>query len=98
MTPGNSNSDKPKTYPMKRPDGTTVRVTVPDDPKPEEMLIDAIRDNLSPQAVATIIAYLQPVSVDDARVQREVRWFSDQLTETLGGADHFNRLMEEVGL
>lgn len=93
----NSN-DKTKTRKRTRPDGKVVNVSVPTDPTPQEMLSDAIRENLSPEAVATIIAYLQPVGVDDPKVQREVQWFSDQLTETLGGVDQFNRLMEEVGL
>jgi hypothetical protein len=97
MTPGNSNSDKPKTYPMKRPDGTTVRVTVPDDPKPEEMLIDAIRDNLSPQAVAAIVACLQPVNTNDPAVTREVQWFASQLVVAVG-SEQINQLLDEIGV
>lgn len=45
-------------------------------------LATAIRDNLSPQAVAAIVAYLQPVSTRDPQVNGEVAWFSEQLVET----------------
>jgi len=89
---------KTKTYPHTRPDGTTVRVSVPDDPQPQDLLTDALRDNLSPQAIATIIAYLQPAHVNDANVQRQVQWFSELLIQTLGGPEQFNRLADEVGL
>lgn len=87
-----------KTHKCTRPDGRIVRVTVPEDPKPEEMLIDALRENLSPEAVATIIAYLQPLSIDNPKVESEVLWFSELLTRLLGGPEQFNRLAEEVGL
>ncbi len=62
-----------------------------------------IRDNLSPEGVATVIAFLQPAAFykpanDDAmRALREVEWLADTLTEMLG-ADEHNRLMEELGL
>lgn len=91
------NSNKPKTYKHTRPDGATVRVTVPEDPKPEEMLIDAIRENLSPQAVAAIIAYLQPVNTNDPGVTREVQWFAKQLTDAIG-SQQINQLMDEIGV
>jgi hypothetical protein len=97
MTPGSIN-DKPKTYKHKRPDGSVVRITVPEDPKPEELLIDALRDNLSPKAVAAIASWLQPASITDENVDREVRWFSEQLAQVLGGWDQQNRLAEELGL
>ena len=67
---------RPKTYET-RMGGKKVRVTVPEDPDPTEVMIEAIQDNLSPAAVATIIAYLQPVRVKDKGVQREVEWFSE---------------------
>ena len=43
--------------------GKKVRVTVPENSEEVELLMHAIQDNLSPQAVATIIAYLQPARV-----------------------------------
>lgn len=62
-----------------------------------------IRDNLSPEAVATIIAFLQtaafyrPANDDAMRALQQVEWFTATLTEMLGVEEH-NRLMEELGL
>jgi len=62
-----------------------------------------IRDNLSPEAVATIIAFLQPAALywpanrDAMQALRQVEWFANTLTDMLGVDDH-NRLMEELGL
>ena len=88
---------RPKTYEADAGD-RKVRVTVPEDPKPEDMLADAVRDNLSPKAVATIVAYLQSASTNDADVDAQVAWFAEQLVEALGGYEAQNRLAEEVGL
>ena len=87
---------KPKTYEAKV-DGRKKRVTVPDDPDPKEMLIDAIQDNLSPQAVVAIAAYLTAARVKNRQVQRQIEWFAGMLVDMLG-VDEFNRLIEEVGL
>ena len=89
---------KPKTYKHARPDGTIVRVTVPEDPKPEELLIDALRENLSPHAVAAIASWLQPATVADASVNQEIGWFRGVLIDALGGYEQQNRLAEELGL
>jgi hypothetical protein len=78
--------------------GKKCRVTVPEDPKPEELLTDALRENLSPHAVAAIAAYLQPIRTMDPEVVRQLRWFAGLLTEVVGGEDELNRLCEEVGL
>ena len=78
--------------------GVKRRVTVPEDPRPEDALADALRENLSPHAVATIAAYLQPVRTMDPEVVRQVRWFAELLTTVVGGEDEINRLAEEVGL
>ena len=88
---------RPKTYEADE-GNRKVRVTVPEDLKPEDVLTDAVRDNLSPQAIATIVAFLQPVRTDDQDVDEEVRWFAEQLVEALGGYEAQNRLAEEVGL
>jgi len=88
--------NKPRTYPVEA-NGRTVRVTVPEDDEPD-VLRDWIQDNLTPQAVATIVSFLQPVRTGDQDVDEEVRWFAEQLTETLGGAKAQSRLAEEVGL
>jgi hypothetical protein len=61
-------------------------------------LIDALRENLSPEAVAAIASWLQPARTNDQNVDREVRWFAEQLAQALGGWDQQNRLAEELGL
>ena len=78
--------------------GKKVRVTIPENPDPTEVMIEAIKDNLSPAAVATIIANLQPARVKDKAVQREVEWFSEELVKAVGGNAAFNQLIDEVGL
>ena len=72
--------------------------TVPVDTKPEELLTNAFRENLSPHAVAAIAAYLQPVRTMDPEVVRQLQWFAELLTTVVGGEDELNRLCEEVGL
>ena len=86
-----------KTYPATI-DGRRVRVTIPEDPKPEEVLRDALRQNLSPQAVAAIAAYLQPAHTKDESVNRQLAWFQDLLVEALGGDEALNRIADELGL
>ena len=88
---------RPRTYEADAGD-RKVRVTVPEDPKPEDVLADVVRGNLSPKAVATIVSYLRTVRTDDADVDDEVRWFAEHLTKMLGGGEAQNRLAEEVGL
>jgi len=61
-------------------------------------LVDALRDNLSPEAVAAIASWLQPARTNDENVDREVRWFGEQLAQALGGWDQQSRLAEELGL
>ena len=85
---------KPATYEADAGD-RKVRVTVPEDPEPEDVLADAIRDNLSPKAVATVVAFLRTVRTDDGDVDDEVRWFAEHLTELLGGGDAQNRLADQ---
>ena len=64
--------------------GRKTRVTIPEDPKPEELLIDAIRENLTPEAVAAIAAWLQPATTRDANVNRQIEWFRQQLVLAIG--------------
>lgn len=85
---------KTKMYAAKH-NGKRVRVTIPENDASN--LFDAIREQLSPKAVAAIAAYLQPVSTKDSAVNKEVTWFYNQLIEMLG-AEEFNALCEEVGL
>ena len=88
---------RPETYKHTRPDGKTVRVTVPD-ATDEDILFDAIRDNFSPQAMAVLAAYLDAVATNNADVNRQVNWFADRLIERVGGRAAYNRLCDEVGL
>ncbi len=63
----------------------------------------AIRDNLTPEAVATIAAFLQVAAfhrTDNEAAHAalcEVERFADELTKLLGVDEH-NRLIEELGL
>jgi len=88
--------EKPKIYETQI-NGRKTRVTVPDNPNPKEILIDAIRDNFSPKAVATIASCLQTVRTNDQEVDREVWWLIELLGEMLG-EDEMNRLIDELGL
>ena len=88
---------RPKTYEADE-GNRKVRVTVPEDPKPEDVLLDALRDSLSPQAIATIVAFLQPVRTNAPEVDEQVGWFAERLVEAVGGYEAQSRLAEEVGL
>jgi hypothetical protein len=63
----------------------------------------AIRDNLSPEGIAAIIAFLQPAAfykpanADAIAALQQVEWLAQTLTEMLG-ADEHNRLIEQLGL
>ncbi len=69
----------------------------------QEAFEKVIQDNLSPEGVATIIAFLQPAAFHKPahegalRGLRQAEWFANTLTEMLG-VDELNRLMEELGL
>ena len=91
-----SKRKRPETYEVEHGD-RKVRVTVPE-AIDEQVLFDAIRDNLSPHAVAAIVAYLQPVRTNNPDVDRQVHWFAERLTELLGDDQLQNRLAEELGL
>jgi len=64
----------------------------------EQVLFDALQDNLSPQAVAAIVAYLQPAKTSNTEVNRQLGWLAERLTELVGGPDALNRLTDELGL
>jgi hypothetical protein len=69
----------------------------------QEAFEKVIRDNLSPEGVATIIALLQPAAFykpaneDAVGGLQQAEWLADTLTEMLG-VDEVNRLFEELGL
>lgn len=64
----------------------------------EQDLFDALQDNLSPQAVAAVVAYLQPATTNNDAVNRQLRWFAERLTELVGGPEQLARLGDELGL
>jgi len=72
--------------------------TTNDPADPAKELRDLIQDCMSPEAVAAIVAYLQPAHCGDEQVDRQVQWFAEQLVEALGGDDAFNRVCDELGL
>ena len=59
---------------------------------------DAIRDALSPEAVALAASYLLTARCDDEDVNMEVRWFAEQLIELLGGDEAFSQTCKGIGL
>ena len=61
-----------------------------------DVLQDALRDNLSPEAVVGIVAYLQPANAKKPSVQGEIVWFRELLEGMLG--DEVNDLFEEIGV
>ena len=79
--------------------GKNGRVTIPEnDESCCQKLFEAIREQLSPEAVASIIAHLQPAHTNDQDVDREVRWFAAELTKLVGGNERVTELMEELNL
>jgi len=76
--------------------GKKVRVTVP--ANDEQDLFDAVREQISPHAVAAIVAYLQPARTNNSDVDRQIRWFAEELTKLVGGDEQQSRLAEELGL
>ena len=90
------NKAKPKTYPAVI-NGRRVRVTVPEDPAPGELLLDAVRENFSPGAVAAIVAHLQPAKTNNQKADREVAWLAERLVRLLG-RPQYDALREELGL
>ena len=63
----------------------------------------AIRDNLSPGGMATIISVLQPATMqrppteDAQRGLDELEWFANTLIEAIG-VDEYQRLLEDMCL
>ena len=63
------------------------------------VLCDVLRDNLSPQAVAVLVARLVAGKTPEAEVDRELTWFTNVLVaEVLGGPEALDRLAKEAGL
>lgn len=61
----------------------------------EQELFDAIREQLSPEAVAAIAADLTP-DTDDPNVNHQVLWFRQQLIAMLGNKEYAS-ILNEIG-
>lgn len=86
---------RPETYETEM-NGRKVRATVPANDEGE--LFDAIREQLSPHAAASIVAHLQGARTNDVQVDGQVHWFAEELVKLLGGYEQQARLAEELGL
>ena len=86
---------RPDTYEAEV-NGRKVRVTVPEND--ESDLFAAVREQMSPHAVAAIVSFLQPVRTNNSDVDRQVHWFAEELTKLVGGDEQQSRLAEELGL
>ena len=87
--------NRPQTYEAQM-NGKKVRVTVPENDESE--LFEAVREQLSPHAVASIISHLQGAHTNNNEVDHQVHWFTEELTKLLGGYEYQARLAEELGL
>ncbi|HOD84782.1 MAG TPA: hypothetical protein PKG77_25480 [Phycisphaerae bacterium] len=87
--------NRPETYEAEV-NGKKVRVTVPEND--ESDLFAAVREQMSPHAVAAIVSFLQPVRTNNSDVDRQVHWFAEELTKLVGGYEQQSRLAEELGL
>ncbi|MFA7455668.1 MAG: hypothetical protein WCZ10_14530 [Desulfobulbaceae bacterium] len=67
----------------------------PQDDSLEQILIDALRDNFTPEAIAAIAADLTPDTKDPA-VNRQVTWFRT-LLESMLGSEGFAQALQEIG-
>ena len=76
--------------------GKKVRVTVPEND--EQELFDAMREQLSPHAVASIVSHIQGAQTNNQDVDRQVHWFAEELCKLLGGYERQAKLAEELGL
>ena len=63
-----------------------------------DALFALLRDNLSPEAVTSIVAHVQGASTNDPMADQQVRWFAERLVRLLGGNAAFAQHMEELGL
>ena len=58
----------------------------------------AIRDALSPEAVALAASELLLARCDNEDVDLEVRWLAEQLIDLLGGDEAFSQTCKGIGL
>ena len=68
-----------------------------------EALESALRDTLSPEGIATILAFLQPATMqrpqndEQRKALCELEWFTETLMNMLG-VEGYNRLLDELCL
>jgi len=86
-------------------DDNNAKTTTQRDRKPvaasndNQNLRNALRENLSPEAVAAIAHRLTPTPKSGHReLDAEVTWFATLLAETLGGWNQQERIIQELGL
>lgn len=82
--------------PVRYDAGKGRKVTVPGND--EQDLFDAVREQLSPHAIAAIASCLQTSRTNNPDVDRQVGWFQEQLCQLVGGYEQQSRLAEELGL
>lgn len=75
------------------PTNTPARTPHRDDAE----LFDHLREQLSPEAIVSIAAWLQPAATNNAKVNREVAWFQGKLIQMLG-TTQYNCIAEDLGL
>ena len=63
-----------------------------------EALKNAIREEMTPQAIALTIAYLQGAKAPHQSATTEVGWLCDRLTELVGGPKMLSKLFDEIGV
>jgi CRISPR/Cas system-associated endonuclease Cas3-HD len=69
----------------------------------QEAFEKVIRDNLSPEGVATIIAFLQPATMNRPATEEqrkallELEWFANTLMDLIGN-EEYARLLDELCL
>jgi len=72
-----------------------------EEPKTDDakILIDAIKDNISPKAAAAMGCFLLDVKlpIGDDDVWRELSWLAEEIIAALGESE-FARLCDEMGL
>ena len=83
-----------------------LRAALGNDDEPEASeLVEVLKDNLSPEAVAAIAismardsAELFPLAAEAPEPFRQAAWFREQLIQMVGGEKHFRRICaDEVG-
>jgi len=62
-----------------------------------ECLAAAVKDTLSPEAVAAIAAYLGTVTTKKKSVNAEAEWFRSFLVDLLG-VEEYDAVCDELGL